>query len=59
MSPNQNGIDYKGDYPIFHLGYHTTKASTITREFKIQNIGPKDIELEWKMFNLDQEDTKN
>ena len=24
----------------------------ITREFRVTNTGPKDVELEWKVYNL-------
>jgi len=27
---------------------------TTKREFKIVNTGPKDIVLDWKLFNLDE-----
>jgi len=31
-------------------------SGLVSREFKVTNTGPKDIELEWKVYNLN--DTK-
>lgn len=41
ISPNQLGVTYKGQYPLFNLGYYMRSSPAITREFKIENTGPK------------------
>lgn len=28
----------------------------VTREFRIENTGPKEIEIEWKVYNLDEDE---
>lgn len=33
-----------------------SKSNPISREFRIMNTGPKDIKLNWKMFNLDEDE---
>ena len=45
VTPNQLGFNYKEQIPLFDLGYYMRNSGTITREFKLSNTGPKDIEL--------------
>ncbi|KRX10489.1 hypothetical protein PPERSA_08791 [Pseudocohnilembus persalinus] len=55
IKPSQLGIDYKKDYPSFDLGTFMKNSPIITREFKVANYGPKQIEVVWKLYNLNQE----
>lgn len=54
ITPNQLGFNYKEDIPQFELGTYMRNSGSITREFRVTNTGPKDIELEWKIYNLSQ-----
>jgi hypothetical protein len=54
IGPNQLGVNYKGEIPYFDLGAFMRNSGGIAREFRVTNTGPKDIELEWKMYNLSE-----
>lgn len=45
-------MDYKEDWPSYLFGTYMRNIPTTKREFKIKNTGPKDITLDWKLFNL-------
>jgi hypothetical protein len=47
-------MNYKGDWPCYFFGTYMRNIPTTKREFKIVNTGPKDIVLDWKLFNLDE-----
>ena len=53
VAPNQLGIDYKGDFPSFNLGNIMCRSAVFTREFRLLNTGRRDIQINWKMYNLD------
>ncbi|KAL4510071.1 hypothetical protein ABPG72_010264 [Tetrahymena utriculariae] len=53
--PSQLGMSYKGDWPCFNFGTFMKNISVMKREFKIQNSGPKDLTMDWKLFNLDEQ----
>jgi hypothetical protein len=35
------------------LGNILSKSNVFTRDFRLTNTGPKDIEIEWKMYNFE------
>lgn len=52
-------MSYKGDWPCYNFGTYMRNITTVKREFKIQNSGPKDITMDWKLFNLDEKSEGN
>ncbi|CAD8087121.1 unnamed protein product [Paramecium primaurelia] len=52
ISPSQLGFNYKTDFPTFDLGTYMRNFGTISRDFRVMNTGPQDVELEWKIYNL-------
>ncbi|EGR30726.1 hypothetical protein IMG5_124930 [Ichthyophthirius multifiliis] len=53
INPGQLGIlNNNQDWPIFNLGQYIREQTPITRQFKIMNTGPKDVIIEWKLFDL-------
>lgn len=52
ISSAQLGFTYRGDFPSFDLGNFMRNFGTMSRDFRVQNTGPQDIDLEWKIYNL-------
>lgn len=52
ITKNQLGIHYGADQPSFDLGSYMRNSGAIARDFRITNTGPKDVKLEWKVYNL-------
>ena len=44
-------VEKKG-HPIVRFGAHISASPSITRTLRINNSGPLDIRLDWKIFNL-------
>jgi hypothetical protein len=51
ITKNQLGIHY-GEDTLFDLGSYMRNSGSITRDFRVTNTGPKDVELEWKVYLL-------
>ncbi|CAG9311669.1 unnamed protein product [Blepharisma stoltei] len=51
LAPNQLGVNYKVDPPILSLGTLLSSGQPLSKKIKLYNSGPKDIWLDWKIFN--------
>lgn len=56
--PYQLGMSYKGEWSSYMFGTYMRNSPKVKREFKISNSGPKDVIMEWKMFDLDEKKEK-
>lgn len=46
------GINYGGEIPFFDIGAFMRNSGMISRELRVTNTGPKDVEVDWKCYNL-------
>lgn len=52
VTPNQVGVSFKNDCPKINIGTIVKGYGPVVRNFKVSNTGPKDIELEWKIYEI-------
>lgn len=52
ITQNQLGISYGGEIPFFDIGAYMRNSGLISRELRVTNTGPKDVEIDWKCYNL-------
>jgi hypothetical protein len=46
VGANQLGVDYKGIYPFYDFGCFMRNVGICSKEIRITNTGPKDVEIE-------------
>ncbi len=50
VTPNQVGVDYKSDYPLLRLEPRMHSLGTYTKQIKLTNTSPADMNLSKNSF---------
>mmetsp|Transcript_27654 Transcript_27654/g.24320 ORF Transcript_27654/g.24320 Transcript_27654/m.24320 type:complete len:222 (+) Transcript_27654:241-906(+) len=56
VTPNQTGVSFTGEYPVVELNPVMHNLGPLTKQVKLTNTGPTDMNIEWKMYNLGEGD---